>query len=81
MVFSNITNEYYHDIDVKDIFNTFQAGIYVKFGCKIVNCYWIDETKTLVHTFFKHDTFRKAHNLWCLKKLANMTKEEFEEYK
>lgn len=74
---SNITNEWYEDTDIKDIFNTYQAGLYVKFGCKLVDCYWLDEDKTLVHTFLKDDVFRKTHNLWCLRRLKDMTMEEF----
>ena len=78
MRISNITNEWYEDNDVKDVFNTYQAGLYIKFGCTLVDCYWLDDVKTLVHTFLRDDTFRRSHDLWCKKLLKDMTIEEFE---
>lgn len=78
MRISNITKEWYEDTDIKDIFNTYQSGLYVKFGCTLVDCYWLDETKTLVHTFLRDDVFCRAHDFWCKRLLKDMTIEEFE---
>lgn len=80
MRISNITHKKYNEEDTKDLFNSFQAGLYCKFGCKLVDWYWLEEETTLVHVVAKDEVFRKVHNLWCLKKLKNMTLEEFERW-
>ena len=80
MRISNITHEAYSEDDTKDLFNSFQAGLYCKFGCQLIDWYWLEEEKTLVHVVVKDDIFRKAHNLWCLKRLRTMTQEEFDRW-
>lgn len=80
MRISNITHKKYNEENTKDLFNSFQAGLYCKFGCQLVDWYWLEDTTTLVHVVAKDETFHKAHSAWCLKRLKNMTQEEFERW-
>ena len=80
MRISNITHEAYDEEMTKDLFNTFQAALYCKFGCQLVDWYWLEKEKTLVHVVAKDDVFRKVHNLWCLRRLKDMTQEEFDRW-